>query len=444
MKYVPRYVPERALEEIQKKFKINPLQCKNCEVEVFYFILDLFYRLKAYNKNIKYTDDGSIRISCKLFSKYITKGYASYIHWLINNNIIKCDKIKFEGKAYAYQICSHLESPLVRVLISPDTLIHKRIIENYNRQKKYHKKLPDHIKKMKQVYKKTIRVDLDSAFGWLENQFKNKLININQHNVYLLSLNAINDGELYFKINNTNGRIDSNITNLKSELRQFIVGEFNHIDCQNSQPLIVNFITDYISKFNDRNCCIATPIQHPTSLGDEVEKMLSKELDSKDLSYLKFFPKWDQNSKREFKEFKADTMEKDFYSSFAASYKLPENISIERKDVKEIIYKVFFSKNHSFLKEKKIFKSKYPTIYSIIYNLKKQRHNKFAICLQRIESEIFIQTICKRLVEEGIVPLTIHDSIIIVDAHKERGLFIMNQVYREFLGQAPIFVDKPL
>ncbi len=443
MKYVPRYVPERALEEIQKKFKANPLQCKNCEVEVFYFLLDLFYRLKAYNKNIKYTEDGSIRISCKLFSKYITKGYASYVHWLINNNIIKCDKVKFEGKAYAYQICPHLESPLVRVLISPNTLIHKRIIENYNKQKKYHKKLPDHIKKMKQVYKKTIKVDLDEALKWLEYQLKNKLININQHNVYLLSINAINDGELYFKINNTNGRIDSNITNLKSELRSFIIGEFNHIDCQNSQPLIVNFITDFISKFNDRNSNHTT-YNHSTSLGDEVEKMLSKELDSNDLNYLKFFPKWNEDTKHEFNRFKLDTMEKDFYSSFAASYKLPENISIERKDVKEIIYKVFFSKNRSFLKEKKIFKSRYPTIYSIIYNLKKERHNKFAICLQRIESEIFIQKICKRLVEEGIVPLTIHDSIIIVDAQKERGLLIMQEVYREFLGQSPIFINKPL
>ena len=86
----------------------------------------------------------------------------------------------------------------------------------------------------------------------------------------------------------------------------------------------------------------------------------------------------------------------------------------------------------------------YPTIHSIIYNLKRQRHNKFALCLQRIESDIFIQKISKKLIEAGIVPFTIHDSVIVLDSEKDRALEIMKQVYMEIFQSSPEFIMEKL
>lgn len=441
MKHVNRYVPELAFSKINSLLEINE-PCFKYEKEVFYFLIDLFYRLPTYNKNIKYTDSGMITISSKYFSKYITKGYSKYTNWLIKHNIIQCDRIKKVGKAYGYQLCPCIISKLMKINISSSTIIAKRIIDNFNRRKKHHRKLPEHIKQMKSHFKKEMRVNLDEGLKYLENQLKNDLISMNQYNVSVISLHAIDDKELYFKINSTNGRIDSNITNLKSELRKYIIGEYKHIDCQNSQPLIINFITKHIETQNQIN--VVPNILDDSSLEDDREKILSKELTAKDLNYLKFFPNMNKKALKEFEKFSADTFNSDFYSTIMADYEKLYGKMIDRKEVKEIIYKVFFSKNWSYKEEKKIFKKLYPTIYSIIYNLKRVKHNRFAICLQRIESEIFIQRICKCLVEEGIIPFTIHDSIIVIEQYKDRSIEIMKQVYNDMMNKIPNFICSEL
>lgn len=444
MKEICRYVPELAYDLINQTLETSK-PCFKYEKSSFYFIIDLFYRLPTYNKNVKYTNEGLLRISSKYFSKYITKGYAKYTNWLIKNKIILCDKIKKDDKAYGYKLCPYLESKIIKVKLSKLDNITKRIIDNYNKRKKYHKKLPDHIKKMKSFFKNNLKIDSIAAIKWLDEQLRNETINLTEFNIYLLSIQAIEDQELYFKINSTNGRLDSNITNLKSELRQFIIGDFKHIDCQNSQPLLINLVIDYIKDKSKSNLNTGNiPKQDIPSLGDKKEEILSKQLSAKDLKYLKFFPHISKKSLREFEKFSKNTFGEDFYLTLQSDYQKLYGKEISRKEIKNILYKVFFSRNTSYGPEKAIFRKLYPTIYSIIYNLKKKQHNKFAICLQRIESEIFIQTICKELVAEGIIPLTIHDSIIVIDPHKDRALEIMKKVYMDFLNKQPKFVCTEL
>jgi hypothetical protein len=440
MKHVKRCVPVLAFNRLNECLQTD-IPLFKFEKEVFYFVLDLFYRLPAFNKQIQYTDTGLIRISSKYFGKYVTKGYAKYLNYLIKHKIIECDKIKKVGKSYGYRMMPEFDSKILRIKIPSTTNIAKRIIENYNKRKKYHKKLPEHIKEMKSHFKKQMKINLEEALGWLERELSQKNISLNQYNVLLLSVYAIDDQELFFNVNNTNGRIDSNLTNLKSELRQFIIGDYHHIDCQNSQPLIVNFITEYINENSNKQFQeqethnITTP-----SLGDDKEKILQKELNNSDLEYLKFFPKMSKKALEEFGQFRDDTFNQDFYCAIQSKYEVLYGKQILRSDVKEIIYKVFFSRNRSFPNEKKIFRELYPTIYSVIHKLKKQRHNKFALCLQRIESEIFIQRIAKRLVESGIIPLTIHDSIVVLAPDKELALQIMKEEYVAFLKQSPKFI----
>ena len=44
---------------------------------------------------------------------------------------------------------------------------------------------------------------------------------------------------------------------------------------------------------------------------------------------------------------------------------------------------------------------------------------------------------CKRLVEEGIVPLTIHDSVIVLTKDKSKTIKIISEVYLEILQGIP-------
>ncbi len=451
MKSVNRYIPEIAFQRIEEQYKSDPPLFSH-EKEVFYFIVDLFFRLKAYNKNIKYTSEGLITISSKYFSSFITKNYANYLRWLVNHQVIVCDKIKKTGKSFGYELHPNVQSKLVTVVIPSDRVITRRIITNYNRRMKYHKKLPEHIRIMKNHFKKNINVDLNSALQWMEDELQKQTINLNQYNVYYMSLHMIQDKEMFFQLNKTNGRIDSNITNLKSDLRQFLTGNLIHIDCKSSQPLIVNFITDYIINNNLKkenpttvkllSSCL--PSSYTPSFGDENEKILSKHLSMSELRYLRNFPLFNRKSLEEFTEFRRVTFHDDFYNSIKMKYELLYKKTILRNEIKEIVYKVFFSKNTSYKSDKKIFRQMFPVIYKIIYNLKNQQHNKFALCLQSIESDIFIQKICKRLVENGIVPITIHDSVIVASNDQERTLEIIAGVYKEIFGEIPQMVCKLL
>lgn len=443
MKQVSRCVPELALKKLNESIVKDPPLFKY-EKEAFYFLLDLFYRIPAFNKQVRRTPDGSITISSLHLRAYITNGYAKHINWLVKHQIILCDRIKKTNKAYGYQLPKELESKIIRINIPGDTVIAKRIIENYNKRKKYHGKLPEHVKKMKNHFKHNMKVNLHAGLSWLENKLKEKQITENQYNVYLISLYAIEEKELFFKINDKNGRLDSNLTNLKSELRQFIVGDFQHIDCQNSQPLIVNFITDFISKSDSFHIPGTTPQPIYPSLGDESFKILKKELNNNELEYLKFFPKFNSKTLKEFIKYRSDTFEGDFYLAMQEHYEKLYGKHIDRKSIKQIIYKVFFSKNWQYREEKKVFKAMYPAIYSLIYNLKKEKHNRFALCLQRFESEIFIQRISKKLVEADIMPFTIHDSIIVIEKDQARTKEIMESVYQEFLQQSPTFICEKL
>lgn len=449
-KTIKRYVPELAFQEIERCYEQFPPLFKH-EKEVFYFILDLFYRLPYYNKNIKYTEDGLIRISSKYFRAYIPKYYSNYLRWLIKHNIIICDKIKKLGKAYGYLPHPNIESKVICVELPKTLKITNRIIDNYNKRQKYNRKYSEHISEMKKVFKKHLKVNLEEALLWLENQLKEKLINLNQYNTYYISLQSIHNKEFFFHVNSVNGRLDTNLTNLKSDLRQFIIGDYCHIDCNNSQPLLVNFLLDYIIinnkdyKLKNNNSIISninTPPNPPSpsllpSLGTDHQKILSKKLNINDLHTLQNFH---INPKilAEFNDYRRSTFSLDFYDHLTQKYQITQKL-ISRDDIKETVYKVFFSRNWAYKDEKKIFRAMYPNVYKVLYKLKSERHNKLAICLQNIESEIFIQRISKRLVEAGIVPLTIHDSVIVLQKDRQQTLDIMSSVYFELLRDVPEF-----
>lgn len=137
------------------------------------------------------------------------------------------------------------------------------------------------------------------------------------------------------------------------------------------------------------------------------------------------------------------------YDDFISSY--PGNV--ERDEVKNILFKVLFSQNeiyHKYTKftpyekEKKIFQTVYPFIYDIIKVLKQKNHSKLAILLQRMESYIFIDCISKELVERDIIPLTIHDSIIIKQKDQEQAIGIIKNVFLSHCGVVPTFHIKNL
>jgi hypothetical protein len=87
------------------------------------------------------------------------------------------------------------------------------------------------------------------------------------------------------------------------------------------------------------------------------------------------------------------------------------------------------------------FEKEYKGIGKLLRKFKQKEYNQLAICLQQIESEIFIDGIAKKLCERGIVPYTIHDSIIVNENQLEETREVMLDVLHQHLGFTPI-IDK--
>jgi ankyrin repeat protein len=111
--------------------------------------------------------------------------------------------------------------------------------------------------------------------------------------------------------------------------------------------------------------------------------------------------------------------------------------------IKDMMFCIFYSKNGSYNKEKTIFKSIFPTIMSYIEDEKKDKHNEFAIRLQKIESKICIDVICKELDNENIKYFTIHDAWLVDknDVDKTTKI-IINMFYKNFSRRPEMKIEK--
>ena len=87
-----------------------------------------------------------------------------------------------------------------------------------------------------------------------------------------------------------------------------------------------------------------------------------------------------------------------------------------RKAVKQMVFFILFSSNKQHSTGKSMFKKIFPEVYKVFAEIKKgdaKEYKFLSILLQRIESYIFIDVICKRIAKEypEAPIITIHDSI---------------------------------
>jgi len=421
---VKRYICIKALERLNDRL-INSAPDFIYEKEVFYFLLDMLYRLPTYNKNIELKNGGYYSISCEYFKKYIgDRKYKKYIDYLLDIDLLMCDESYDieEHISKGYKLNPAFESKLTTVIIPPIAKVWKSITQNFN--SKNHKKTPDYIKRMKVCFK-SLEFDIDGANAYITDLFEKGEISINQFNIYLLSISSLNDKQqLYFKRNTTNNRIDTNLTNLKKELRNFLKGDFSLIDLANSQPYLFNYIIkSYLEGISSSDTnTINKPLQ------PFIEKLFKQ------------FKNPPKLNLKEVEKYNRLTKEGTIYDLFIDKFK------IERSEAKKLFLATMYSPNHSkrFREEKKVFKAEFPSIYSFICKLKKKEYNKLAIALQELEAEIFIDNIARRIIEAGIGVYTIHDSVLVKRQNCDQAMNLMKDVFLEYFGEIPTFKTEDL
>lgn len=409
MNKVKRYIPEKVYEKIQT------LDFKN--KEHLYVICDMIYRSSIYKKENTDYSNQFIDIPNYYFRDIIQRSssISDAKSFLYDNNIIQCDNksSKIGGKALGYRFSDEYISKLMSVDINKKT-ISGRIIKNKNERNNL---VSEELKPYRDYFISTFKIDYEKALEYLNNWFDNSIYNlnsllcgnnfndewiklVNKYNSIFISLSAINDGQLFFKKNSTNGRIDTNLTSLKSEYKQFILKEnLYQLDIINSQPFILSTY-------------IYTLLLSPSYVGTILDK---KEVDK--------FLEWTGGGV--------------FYENFERTYFNKTGKSLTRKEIKDMMFCIFYSKNGSYSPQKKIFKSIFPTINNLIEKEKEGKHNKFAVKLQKIESKICIDIICQELNKRKIQYYTIHDAWLVNEKDKNETEKIIISMFYEHLYRRP-------
>ena len=289
----------------------------------------------------------------------------------------------------------------------PITKTNKKFLtKDYEVDSTYINNAPKHIKKMGSHYRKGLKIQYEEAIEYSENRYfkelseaknnKEEVSAFKRYSSRISSINAIHNGSLNktlrFKRNSTNKRLDTNLTNMASDLRPFIVGYENmsYLDLSNSQPVLFNILLQSYRK--------------------NASDPLLKEIDS--------------------------------YFSITTSGKWYEWLQglygLTRDECKEIWMKIAYSENSHNKEIKNVFRKEFPLVYSIIAEIKKEKYANFAIELQKIESKIFIDEICKELVNNSIMPYTMHDGLLVPSEHEMETLNIMQSILKDRLGTIPL------
>jgi hypothetical protein len=151
------------------------------------------------------------------------------------------------------------------------------------------------------------------------------------------------------------------------------------------------------------------------------------------------------HSSGEFEKYKDLVTGDQFYEHFLKIYQVNKP-KATRKRFKKLMVTSLFSKNEAPYAEVKSFQDEFPNIFNLISHIKNnmevnidKRHAIMAILLQRIESELIINRVCKRINKENptFPILTIHDCLVTTIGNEDYFTKILQEEANIFINAIP-------
>lgn len=135
-----------------------------------------------------------------------------------------------------------------------------------------------------------------------------------------------------------------------------------------------------------------------------------------------------------YKEFLEMVHSGDFYKRIYT--KLYPEKQYDRPKAKLMILIYFFSNNRAKSKFKKDFKNALPEVHKLFALIKRKNHTALSHILQRIESEIIIERVTKRIsLEKPDLPIfTIHDSVVTIQRSEDYVTRIIKEEVKKATG----------
>jgi len=429
IEFIELYIPENL--NIDLIILEHPLP-RGVKRDKLLYILHLIYYLPSRKKRDYEQEDGFTNICKSILGKTVKKA-REHIDYLKAVGIIEESKNYIPNvKCRGLRFTEKYRKPLVPVKITDWSLI-----KNIKYLRIYYDVDKTEELKFLEKWFNHLTIDFEGAQEYLKEQYHQDIASENvlypdkRLNSRILPIQQLHRRDKLFIVDSTAGRLHTNITQLKSELRKYVKYKDKvlcSIDLCNSQPYLMQSLLD-------KDLFIQNEMQERIAGVFNLNRNINVQEDIEKLSH-----------KDDIKKFREIVTNGNFYEEFAAL--LIENGELQdvpkdkiRDVVKEITFSTIFSKNYAIRNNDaiRLFKRNFPHVYEIISEIKRNHHPTLAVILQNLEADLFLNKCCKIISEnKPDIPLfTLHDSIITTEENIEYVESIILQVLTESIGVKP-------
>ena len=486
-KYIPKNYNHSILLKIHSPNK-EDYKPKEYKANLF---LSLINSLNPMQENQRRLYGNYTFISAKKLKEYFGDDYKDLVQWLIIAGVVECDNqyiINKKSKGYRFTD-SYADSVPKKVVINKKTLvkkINKKSNSSYATEKKY---------SFLYKYLDGLEIDVEGASECAWSMYKeDRLEYPNKFAKYELkaanasykskslkapakpsirltvgldNIDRIDNKDFSFKQDSTAYRLHTNLTNIKSELRNYISYKGQQIvsvDFASSQPMFITTVLNPVFWETDA-----------TATAEMEEKILKKGLKPQILtksdiifntfnnniitsnnpfSYTSYimFPKTGIPSVSvavpdDIQRYIDLCQSGGLYKFLSKEMELEQQgiVDIDSRSVKAAVFQVLFTDNR-FLgqadaKPKRIFKELFPNVYDILFHIKRKDSTVLPIALQTIESTIILDRVAKRISTErpNLFIATIHDSVATTVGNEDYVEQVMREEMMMAIGLEPSF-----
>lgn len=390
------------------------------------------------------------------------RDYKKYLNMLVRMGIVETDNRFIKGeKCRGYRFTSNILSEGLTLFEITYWPIRKAIIRS--RKKKV--KTPYGYSHLKKWWNGELKFDKKGAVGYLEAAIKknkdmiNKLKSDKNNNSTKNVEQLINENEkislaiiisekfrepFSILVDKSGYRMHTMLTRLKRDLRKFLsYGEKKlvGIDIKNSQPYLMTLLLRK-EFWNGENELEIGKVKRDNN------KKRSKEIICDIKCIITLTESLETLDGEGFRRnnFVQDVVDGSFYERLQEEFTGLRKGGYSRDDVKKLVYVILFGdKRSQHFPVYKAFKKRYPEVSKLIEAVKKDDHRALPLILQRLESFLVLQVICKKISKKRPdIPLfTIHDSIVTTEGNEMYVMQAMKEELEKKVGLSPKLSIQP-
>lgn len=429
-----------------------PYEIKGFLKDKLIHILHLLHSIPANNKDLEIID-GYIPIYSKIVKRAIPN-YREYLDYLLRIGILETDNWYIVGgKSKGYRFTQAFQTTLKPVNITNTALCrHQKADSHFSASMK---KSHNHLLKW---FNSNLEINYDLAMDYINTDLNRKLKNpelrdfdmknckeknpYNQYAASYINIERIAAVDFQLKVDTNVYRFHSNITNIRSELRNLLT--YNglplcSIDIKNSQPFLSTVLLDE-NFWQDKG------VKSIISINNINNSSIYKHLTiDKYISYIMCLKSPEMQSCIDLEWYVQIVSQGKFYECFekAMSEELGSNYA-DRRAVKTAMFQVLYSDNR-FIGQveaapKKLFKDIFPSVYNLFALIKQGDKTKLPRLLQQLESHLIIKQVSKRIAREkpNLPIFTIHDSIATTVGNEAYIKAVIEEELYSAIGHKPI------